>query len=184
MIPKLNSSELNDIFINAYNEVNDKINEFSEICSDLSKKTKIINYEIEYAKKAIELNKPIIGICAGFNNLLRAIGGEVTIDNTNSHNHLDENYRHSIRIIKDTKLYNIIEKDKIDVNSIHSMVAKKENVSKLAKVSSYSEDGLVESFELENKKFVIGIKWHPELMLNAPYVDKLFKTFIEISNEK
>ena len=142
------------------------------------------NYEIEYAKKAIELNKPIIGICAGFNNLLRAIGGEVTIDNTNSHNHLDENYRHSIRIIKDTKLYNIIEKDKIDVNSIHSMVAKKENVSKLAKVSSYSEDGLVESFELENKKFVIGIKWHPELMLNAPYVDKLFKTFIEISNEK
>ena len=31
------------------------------------------NYEIEMAKKIIELDKPLIGICAGFNNILRAI---------------------------------------------------------------------------------------------------------------
>lgn len=69
MIPKLNSSELNDIFINAYNEVNDKINEFSEICSDLSKKTKIINYEIEYAKYLMDKfdNKQSLG---NYHNIL------------------------------------------------------------------------------------------------------------------
>lgn len=50
MIPKLNSSELNDIFIEAYNKVDNKINEFSEICDDIAQKSKIINYEIDYAK--------------------------------------------------------------------------------------------------------------------------------------
>lgn len=142
------------------------------------------NYEIEYAKKAIELNKPLIGICAGFNNLLRSIGGDVIVDNTNSHYYLDKNYRHSIEIVKNTKLYNILKTKKLEVNSIHSMVAKKENVEPFAKISSYSEDGLVESFELVNKKFVVGIKWHPELMLNEEYVDNIFKEFINASIDK
>ena len=35
------------------------------------------NYEIEIAKKAIELDKPVIGICAGFNNILRALGTKI-----------------------------------------------------------------------------------------------------------
>ena len=35
-----------------------------------------------------------------------------------------------------------------------------------------------------NKKFVMGIKWHPELMLNEQYVDEIFKMFIDSSKEK
>ena len=31
------------------------------------------NYEIEIAKRVLECNKPLLGICAGFNNILRAI---------------------------------------------------------------------------------------------------------------
>ncbi len=73
----------------------------------------------------------------------------------------------------------MLNKDKYNVNSIHSMIAPKENVENFAKISSFSYDGLVESFELENKKFVIGIKWHPELMLEDEFTKKLFKEFIE-----
>lgn len=39
-------------------------------------------------------------------------------------------------------------------------------------------DWLVEGFELENKKFVLGLKWHPELMLDDN-TDNIFKCFIE-----
>ena len=123
------------------------------------------NYEIEIAKKVIELDKPLIGICAGFNNILRAIGTDVIEDNTKSHDIYDIKYRHKISIIKDTKLYEIMNKEEYDVNSIHTMIAKKEMVEPFAKISSISYDGLVESFEIANKKFVIGIKWHPELIL-------------------
>ena len=59
------------------------------------------------------------------------------------------------------------------------MIAPKENVEGYAKISSISYDGLVESFELNNKKFVIGIKWHPELMLEDKFTKNLFKEFIE-----
>ena len=47
-----------------------------------------------------------------------------------------------------------------------------------AKITSYSEDGLVESFEVENKKFVLGVKWHPELMLDEDATN-IYKNFID-----
>ena len=136
------------------------------------------NYEIEMAKKIIELDKPLIGICAGFNNILRALGTDVIEDKTKSHDIYDKYYRHEVSIIKGTKLYNLINKDKYNVNSIHTMIAPKEKVKGYARISSLSYDGLVESFELDNKKFVVGIKWHPELMLEDKFPNKLFKEFI------
>lgn len=136
------------------------------------------NYEIEMAKKIIELDKPLIGICAGFNNILRAIGTAVIEDKTKSHDIYDKEYRHEISIIKGTKLFDLVKKEKYNVNSIHSMIAPKGNVEKYARISAISYDNLVESFELDNKKFVMGIKWHPELMLEDEFSDKLFKKFI------
>lgn len=136
------------------------------------------NYEIEMAKKIIELDKPLIGICAGFNNILRAIGTDVIEDKTKSHDIYDKEYRHEISIIKGTKLFYLVKKEKYNVNSIHSMIAPKGNVEKYARISAISYDNLVESFELDNKKFVMGIKWHPELMLEDEFSDKLFKKFI------
>lgn len=136
------------------------------------------NYEIEMAKKIIELDKPLIGICAGFNNILRAIGTDVIEDKAKSHDIYDKEYRHEISIIKGTKLFDLVKKEKYNVNSIHSMIAPKGNVEKYARISAISYDNLVESFELDNKKFVMGIKWHPELMLEDEFSDKLFKKFI------
>ena len=137
------------------------------------------NYEIEMAKRIIELDKPLIGICAGFNNILRALGTDVIEDKTKSHDIYNKDYRHKISVIKGTKLHDLINKEEYCVNSIHSMIAPREIVEGYAEISSVSYDGLVESFELNNKKFVIGIKWHPELMLEDGFTKKLFKEFIE-----
>ena len=76
-------------------------------------------------------------------------------------------------------LSKIVNREFLNVNSIHSMIATKDMVEPYATISSLTEDGLVESFELDNKKFVIGIKWHPELLLEENYVDTLFKKLIE-----
>lgn len=137
------------------------------------------NYEIEIAKRIIELDKPLIGICAGFNNILRALGTDVIEDKTKSHDIYKTDYRHKISVVKGTKLHNLINKDEYHVNSIHTMIAPREKVEGYAEISSVSYDGLVESFELINKKFVIGVKWHPELMLEDEFTKNLFKEFIE-----
>ena len=115
----------------------------------------------------------------GFNNILRALGTDVIEDKTKSHDKYDKEYRHKISVIKGTKMYDLINEDEYNVNSIHSMIAHKEQVEKFARISSISYDGLVESFELDDKKFIIGVKWHPELMLEDVFADNLFKKFIE-----
>ena len=43
--------------------------------------------------------------------------------------------------------------------------------------SNYKIEYAKKAVELNNKKFAMSIKLHPELMLNEQYVDKIFKMF-------
>ena len=88
-------------------------------------------------------------------------------------------YRNNINVVKDTLVHNLSNTDTMQVNSIHSMLATKENVESFAKISSYSEDGYVESFEIPNEKFIVSIKWHPEIMLEEDFSNKLFDEFVQ-----
>lgn len=177
---KFNDNDVNDDTILSDEEKNELYRQI-DLCDGFILQGGLYssNYEIEIAKRVLELDKPLIGICAGFNNILRALGTDVVEDKTKSHDIYDKNYRHKIYVSTGTKLYDLINQKEYFVNSIHSMIAPKENVEGYAKISSTSYDGLVESFELNNKKFVIGIKWHPELMLEDEFTKNLFKEFIE-----
>ena len=47
-------------------------------------------------------------------------------------------------------------------------------------VSAYSEDGYIEAIEYPNKKFVVGVQWHPEDMIDFDKNElNLIKYFIE-----
>lgn len=184
LLPTQNTLEFND------NDIADKSVLSKEEIEDLYRQIDLCDgfilqgglisciYEVEAAKRIIELDKPLIGICAGFNNILRALGTDVIEDKTKGHDIYDKDYRHKIDIEKDTIIYNLIKNEEYYVNSIHSMIATKEMIENYVRISSYSYDGLVESFEVPNKKFIVGIKWHPELM-DDEFVNKLFKEFIE-----
>ena len=184
LLPTQNTLKFNDNDIKDNQELNkeelEDLYRQVELCDGFILQGGLIscNYEIELAKRIIELDKPLIGICAGFNNILRALGTNVILDETNSHDYYDKDYRHKIKILKDSMIYEFIKQDEYLVNSIHTMIAPEELVQDYAKITSYSYDGLVESFEVENKKFVVGIKWHPEL-IDDEFVNKLFKRFIE-----
>ena len=175
---KFNDNDISDSKVLSDEELND-IDTMVKLCDGVILQGGLAscNYEIEIAKKCIEYDIPVIGICAGFNNILRALGTDVIEDKTNSHNFYKLDYRHKVTINKDCMLYKFINKDVLNVNSIHSMIAPVENVKGFAKITSFSEDGFVESFEDENKKFVMGIKWHPELMLDEDCAN-IFKNFV------
>lgn len=185
ILPTENTMTFNDNDIKDETKLSEQeikdLNQIVNMCDGIILQGGLVscNYEIEIAKKAIELDIPLIGICAGFNNILRAIGTDVIYDKTKSHDYYDINYRHNVNIIKDTKLWEISEQEKMQVNSIHEMLATQELVKPFATISSLSDDGFVESFELNNKRFILGIKWHPELMLNEEFTNDLFKRFVE-----
>ena len=72
------------------------------------------SYEIEIAKYAIKNDIPLLGICAGFNNIIRARGGNpFLIENTNIHNQEDGKYAHKNIIIKDSLLYSILKEEEV-----------------------------------------------------------------------
>ena len=116
---------------------------------------------------AIRRNKPLLAICLGMQALSKMLSGEKrigydnTIKNNTLINHLEpnNNYVHSVIIDKNSKLYSIIGDVEITVNSRHSYhVPELDNTL----VSARSSDGLIEGVELKDKKFIIGVQWHPE----------------------
>lgn len=143
------------------------------------------SYEIEAAKYAIEKDIPLLGVCAGFNNIVRAMGGNVFLDGNNEkHNQEDAKYAHENTVTKNSLLYNILNKEQIRVNSIHTMFALEENIKNLD-ISAFSDDGYVEAVELKNNKFCLGLKWHPDLMIDYDKsMNKIFQAFVEVCKSK
>ena len=136
----------------------------------------VIDYAIKY-------DKPLLAICLGMQTLSKVLGGEKekaydnTIKNNTLINHLepDKNYVHHVIIDEDSKLYSIIGEKKIWVNSRHSYHAPKLND---IFVCARSSDGLIEGVEVKDKKFIVGVQWHPESNLDADINSKkIFKAF-------
>lgn len=121
-------------------------------------------YEEEIARICIDKNKPLLGICSGFNNMIRALNGKVHIDTNVFHNQFGSKIAHEVNVEKDSKLFKILQKEKIIVNSIHTCIANKSEIKEYKIVATCPNDNTVEAIELDNKKFIMGIKWHPELM--------------------
>ncbi len=135
----------------------------------------VIDYAIKY-------DKPLLGICLGMQALSKVlcedkrISYDNTIKNNTSINHLEPNkdYVHSVIIDEDSKLYSIIDKKEILVNSRHSYHVPELNNLGCAR----SSDGLIEEVEVKDKKFIIGVQWHPESNLDADINSKkIFKAF-------
>ncbi|MCL1876583.1 gamma-glutamyl-gamma-aminobutyrate hydrolase family protein [Candidatus Saccharibacteria bacterium] len=142
-------------------------------------------YEIDIAKWAIDHNVPLIGSCAGFNNIVWAAGGEVrwgTKDEIARHNRpYAEKYVHDVTVMKGSHLSKIVGVDapRLCVNSRHWMMVEPAMVKDL-NIVAVSDDGLVEAVELPRKKFVLGLKWHPESMIDYdPHQRKIIENFID-----
>ena len=102
-------------------------------------------------------------------------GGNIKKLNNLSHYTLDK-YVHKVNIKKNSKLYEIINKQIINVNSRHKYYVTNTNLD----VVAYSDDNIIEAIEDKNKKFFIGVEWHPESMIEYDILEnKLFSYFIE-----
>lgn len=138
-------------------------------------------YEEVIVRICIKYNKPILGICSGFNNMIRALGGNLSLEEKDIHNKYELEYAHEVILEKSSELYKVLKKDKILVNSIHRYVANEKNIQGFKIAAICPIDNTVEAIEIPNHKFAIGIKWHPEFM---PEMNNLFKKFVESCLEK
>lgn len=137
---------------------------------------------------ALAKDIPILGICAGM-QMMACLDKydsfeDLTIPNNTLINHQEKNkkYVHKIEVVSNTLLLDILKAKSLYVNSRHSYHI---NDVKNFIVSAYSPDGLIEAIEYPNKKFVLGLQWHPESMLNYDrHANKIFERFIKMCQKK
>ena len=110
-------------------------------------------------------NIPTLGICLGMQLMGCVFDGKL-IDISNH-----KNTFHKVKIEKKSKLYNIFNKEELLVNSRHKSVLKSTKLD----ITSKSIDRYIESIEDKNRKFFVGVQWHPEDINQK----ELFKKFID-----
>lgn len=195
IIPILSNQELLKHYIDIVDAViisgevmSIKKNVFQEVKGNVLRNSNPLRYDNESAliNKAIEEDKPLLGICRGFQVLNVEAGGDmkdndITIGNNVIHQqgglYLPTETSHSIKIRKDSKLYELIGIDELDVNSFH-----RQGVNKIPegfKVSATAPDGTIEAIENRNKTFIMGLQFHPE-MLSDNVWRCFFRNFVQL----
>lgn len=145
---------------------------------------KVDYYELMLTNFALSSNKPILGICRGCQLLNIALGGNVYQDISEypapylKHSQSARRFEatHSITISSPSLLSSLFGTN-LNVNSFHHQVI--HHLGKGLVATAYAKDGIIEAIELSSKPFIVGVQWHPEIMLNSSdEMLPLFKKFI------
>ncbi len=143
-------------------------------------------FDMVLIEKMVKKQKPIFGICRGFQLINVYFGGslfqDLSLFGTSYIKHWqDQNPTMPVHKIKFegenvfTKLYG----SDTFTNSWHHQVLNR--VADGFKVCGKTSDGVVEAIENEPKK-IIAVQWHPEMMsINDDGARELFKKFIQMS---
>lgn len=144
-------------------------------------------FDITLLKGAMELNKPILGICRGHQIINCGNGGSLHQDlSYNKDLYIKHSQAtkwniptHTITVEKGSFLEDIYGNEGV-VNSFHHQIVN--NVAPGFKVIATSKDGGVEAIEkIDENHFIVGIQWHPEMMtVSDEFSQKLFKKFISV----
>ncbi|HHV95185.1 MAG TPA: gamma-glutamyl-gamma-aminobutyrate hydrolase family protein [Clostridiaceae bacterium] len=144
--------------------------------------------EVALVREVFKLKKPILGICRGMQVLNVALGGTLyqdvysQIKDRDIIKHRQEAPRwyptHEISIVSNSIVWHSFSCDTIRVNSFHHQAVK--DVAPGFKVTSTTNDGIIESIEFEGDTFVVGVQWHPENMWKKdPIYLRIFELFVE-----
>lgn len=163
-----------------------RINFWLDKCNGLflpggSKFTEYDRYILEYAIK----NKiPVLGVCLSM-QMMSCYNENVALDEIKTniiHDQKDnDEYRHKIIIDKDSKLYSILGKTELMVNSYHKYCVTENHIYKTV---ALSEDGIIEAIEYPGETFNIGLQWHPERTIEDDDSKKIMRSFIEAAKNK
>ena len=136
-------------------------------------------YETLIAKYCYEHDIPTMGICCGQNAIVRALGGTtIMVQNAEKHNQPEAKYVHDIYVLPGSRFYEIVGcVETMRVNSRHErVVATFPGIS----VAAYDDDGNIEVVEAADKKFFVGMRFHPEsLYREDEKMRAIFERFID-----
>ncbi|HUQ42455.1 MAG TPA: gamma-glutamyl-gamma-aminobutyrate hydrolase family protein [Candidatus Limnocylindrales bacterium] len=117
--------------------------------------------ELDAAKRALDADIPILGICRGFQVLNVALGGRLAQDIKGHQASGDQIVEHRLSARDGSKLAQATSSRELRVNSRHHQAVTPDRLAP-ALVPTVLHDGLVEAFESPTHRWVVGVQWHPE----------------------
>ena len=128
--------------------------------------------ELALLRAALERDMPVLGICRGIQVLNVGMGGDLD-QHLEGHRHdpPGEFLAHDVAIEPDTRLREILG-ERTTVMSHHHQGIK--TLAPGLVETARADDGLVEAVEAPDRRFTVGVLWHPEAGEDA----RLFETLV------
>ena len=138
-------------------------------------------FEREICDEFLARDKPVLGICYGaqFLNVYRggALVQDIDLqlpDRAPHLEHADGNI-HSVRLDKNSKLYQIVGEEEFEVPSYHHQAISRPADNAL--ISAVAPDGVSEAVEWSGPQWILGVQWHPERAPESNATRRLFEAF-------
>jgi putative glutamine amidotransferase len=151
--------------------------------------------EFRLLRHYLPTKKPILAICRGFQVLNVALGGRLIADvPAREHNTRRDGTSgyHAVEVVPETRLSQVLGCGAhLYLNSRHHQGVAREMLAPGLRPTAVSEVGdlLIEGFEAEGDRWVIGVQWHPERIPDFGEREQeasraLFRAFVEAAREK
>ena len=133
-------------------------------------KSQRTEFELEIGAAALRNDLPVLGLCGGEQALNVALGGSLYQDIAAqlpaalAHEQSEKKSYggHYVDIIPHTRLYTIVRRGRIEVNTSHHQAVKQ--LGKGLIIDAVADDGVIEGIESTRHRFVLGVQWHPEAL--------------------
>ncbi|MCS3904236.1 putative glutamine amidotransferase [Methylohalomonas lacus] len=141
--------------------------------------------EYELLARAIEGNRPVLGICRGAQLLNVYLRGSL-------HQNISGFYTESapswsilpcktIDIDTDSRLHAVLQTSRCRVNALHNQSIK--TLGKALRVSARETNGIIQAIETNRGSYVIGVQWHPEYLPHHARQQRLFRELVRASDQ-
>lgn len=141
-------------------------------------------------EEILQADKPLLAVCRGIQLLNVVLGGTLWQDiSATDHTtmlHSQSGPRadvfHPVKIARESILGRLLGED-LNVNSFHHQCLNK--LGRNLRITATAPDHIIEAVEMTDHRFVVGIQWHPEMLLTASdQMLPLFEELIRASNNK
>ncbi|PVE26043.1 gamma-glutamyl-gamma-aminobutyrate hydrolase [Microvirga sp. KLBC 81] len=141
--------------------------------------------ELSLLRAALPQQLPILGICRGSQMINVALGGTL-------HTDIYEVYvqapkmrtvlpKKRVAIEPDSRLDRILSCNPCLVNALHHQSV--DRLGEGLKIAARDESGIVQAIENEKAPFLIGVQWHPELLVWKKPQQRLFAALARAAEE-
>jgi putative glutamine amidotransferase len=152
-------------------------------------------FELDLARRAMDLNLPMLAICRGAQVLNVAAGGTLvqdipsTVVNELVHNieTPKDAVAHEVRVTPGSRLGHALgsavgQNRQCRVNSRHHQSVARLGASLVA--SAIAPDGIIEAIESPAADFCVGVQWHPENFWRTGEFRSLFDAFVTAASRR